>query len=57
MSDAPAPRPFSALLHAQRVWDTELPDFDPATAPPAPLPSSTRGSPTPWPPGRPSRTR
>ncbi|MGK3088389.1 pyridoxal 5'-phosphate synthase [Streptomyces sp. WAC01490] len=36
--NAPAPRPFSALLHAQRVWDTELPDFDPATAPPAPLP-------------------
>ncbi|MFD8058245.1 pyridoxal 5'-phosphate synthase [Streptomyces cyaneofuscatus] len=34
---APTPRPFSALLHAQRVWDTELPDFDPATAPPAPL--------------------
>lgn len=35
---APAPRPFSALLHAQRVWDTELPPFDPATAPPAPVP-------------------
>ncbi|MFJ6610433.1 pyridoxal 5'-phosphate synthase [Streptomyces sp. NPDC091289] len=31
-------RPFPDLLHAQRVWDTELPPFDPATAPPAPLP-------------------
>ncbi|WP_228989716.1 pyridoxal 5'-phosphate synthase [Streptomyces sp. DH8] len=28
---------FPDLLHAQRVWDTELPDFDPAAAPPAPL--------------------
>ncbi|MFI7238222.1 pyridoxal 5'-phosphate synthase [Streptomyces cyaneofuscatus] len=35
---APTPRPFSVLLHAQRVWDTELPDFDPATAPAAPVP-------------------
>lgn len=35
---APTPRPFSALLHAQRVWDSELPSFDPATAPPSPLP-------------------
>ncbi|WP_406013707.1 pyridoxal 5'-phosphate synthase [Streptomyces sp. NBC_00984] len=29
---------FLDLLHAQRVWDVELPAFDPATAPPAPLP-------------------
>ncbi|MFI7364663.1 pyridoxal 5'-phosphate synthase [Streptomyces sp. NPDC050149] len=31
-------RAFLDLLHAQRVWDIELPAFDPATAPPAPLP-------------------
>ncbi len=37
-ADAPAPPPFPALLHAQRVWDSELPGFDPADAPPAPLP-------------------
>lgn len=54
---APTPRPFSALLHAQRVWDSELPSFDPATAPPSPSPSSTAGSRTPWPPGSRSRTR
>ncbi|WP_274032096.1 pyridoxine/pyridoxamine 5'-phosphate oxidase [Streptomyces sp. MMBL 11-1] len=41
--DTPAgPRPastaFRGLLHAQRVWDTELPSFDPASAPPAPVP-------------------
>ncbi|WP_369164845.1 pyridoxal 5'-phosphate synthase [Streptomyces sp. AFD10] len=36
--DSPAPRHFDALLHAQRVWDTELPAFDPEPAPPAPLP-------------------
>ncbi|WP_142218317.1 pyridoxal 5'-phosphate synthase [Streptomyces sp. SLBN-118] len=29
---------FRTLLHAQRVWDTELPAFDPATAPGTPLP-------------------
>ncbi|GAA1349958.1 pyridoxine/pyridoxamine 5'-phosphate oxidase [Streptomyces beijiangensis] len=30
---------FAALLHTQRVWDLpELPRFDPATAPSAPLP-------------------
>ncbi|RPK75447.1 Pyridoxine/pyridoxamine 5'-phosphate oxidase [Streptomyces sp. ADI95-17] len=29
---------FLDLLHAQRVWDVELPGFDPAAAPPAPLP-------------------
>jgi pyridoxamine 5'-phosphate oxidase len=28
---------FRALLHSQRVWDTELPAFDPASAPGAPL--------------------
>lgn len=35
---APTPHPFHDLLRAQRVWDTELPPFDPATAPPAPVP-------------------
>ncbi len=34
----PTPHPFRDLLHTQRVWDTELPSFDPATAPPAPVP-------------------
>ncbi|MEU9564342.1 pyridoxal 5'-phosphate synthase [Streptomyces sp. NPDC048161] len=29
---------FLDLLHTQRVWDVELPGFDPASAPPAPLP-------------------
>ncbi|MDX3851786.1 pyridoxal 5'-phosphate synthase [Streptomyces sp. AK02-01A] len=29
---------FRALLHAQRVWDTELPVFDAAAAPDEPLP-------------------
>ncbi|MHC0433644.1 pyridoxine/pyridoxamine 5'-phosphate oxidase [Streptomyces sp. O3] len=29
---------FRDLLRAQRVWDTELPAFDPDTAPAAPLP-------------------
>ncbi|MGW4030630.1 pyridoxine/pyridoxamine 5'-phosphate oxidase [Streptomyces sp. NPDC004838] len=29
---------FRELLHAQRVWDTDLPAFDPAGAPDAPLP-------------------
>ncbi|MFK4224034.1 pyridoxal 5'-phosphate synthase [Streptomyces sp. NPDC019890] len=29
---------FRKLLHAQRVWDTRLPAFDPAAAPAAPLP-------------------
>ncbi|MBM7057841.1 pyridoxal 5'-phosphate synthase [Streptomyces sp. RHZ10] len=37
MSDH-TPSPFQDLLHAQRVWDTELPAFAPETAPPAPLP-------------------
>ncbi|MFJ6431608.1 pyridoxal 5'-phosphate synthase [Streptomyces sp. NPDC091416] len=37
-SDSTAHRAFLGLLHAQRVWDIELPAFDPATAPPAPLP-------------------
>ncbi|MEU3184484.1 pyridoxal 5'-phosphate synthase [Streptomyces sp. NPDC006923] len=42
--DGPGPRPdsgqdaFRALLHAQRVWDTELPAFDTAAAPDEPLP-------------------
>ncbi|MET7645951.1 pyridoxal 5'-phosphate synthase [Streptomyces sp. NPDC005426] len=35
MTDASA---FLDLLHAQRVWDVELPSFDPSAAPPAPLP-------------------
>ncbi|MEI5099346.1 pyridoxal 5'-phosphate synthase [Streptomyces sp. PmtG] len=29
---------FHALLRSQKVWDTELPAFDPATAPDAPVP-------------------
>ncbi|MEU6873605.1 pyridoxal 5'-phosphate synthase [Streptomyces sp. NPDC046751] len=29
---------FLDLLHTQRVWAVELPGFDPASAPPAPLP-------------------
>ncbi|MFJ6804589.1 pyridoxal 5'-phosphate synthase [Streptomyces anulatus] len=37
-ADTPAPRHFRDLLHAQRVWDTELPSFDPASAPAAPVP-------------------
>lgn len=37
-SPAPAPHHFRDLLHAQRVWDTELPSFDPAAAPAAPAP-------------------
>lgn len=37
-SAATAQRAFLDLLHAQRVWDVELPAFDPATAPPTPLP-------------------
>ncbi|MFJ2022764.1 pyridoxal 5'-phosphate synthase [Streptomyces sp. NPDC087897] len=41
--NGPSARPspattFPDLLHAQRVWDTDLPDFDPADAPSAPLP-------------------
>ncbi|MFI6646689.1 pyridoxal 5'-phosphate synthase [Streptomyces sp. NPDC050529] len=31
-------KPFLDLLHAQRVWDIELPVFNPAAAPPDPLP-------------------
>ena len=40
MTDAPtsAQRTFRDLLHAQRVWDVELPSFDPAAAPRTPLP-------------------
>ncbi|APY87727.1 pyridoxal 5'-phosphate synthase [Streptomyces alfalfae] len=33
-----APTAFQKLLRAQRVWDVELPVFDPARAPAAPLP-------------------
>ncbi|MER5771402.1 pyridoxine/pyridoxamine 5'-phosphate oxidase [Streptomyces sp. NPDC001985] len=29
---------FRVLLHAQRVWDIDLPSFDPDTAPATPLP-------------------
>lgn len=29
---------FRTFLRTQRVWDTELPAFDPATAPAEPLP-------------------
>ncbi|MFK4065941.1 pyridoxal 5'-phosphate synthase [Streptomyces sp. NPDC029674] len=40
---SPVPPPvsqetFRALLRSQKVWDTELPAFDPAQAPAAPLP-------------------
>ncbi|MBC9716381.1 pyridoxal 5'-phosphate synthase [Streptomyces sp. TRM66268-LWL] len=34
---APTPAEFTELLRAQRVWDVELPEFDPAAAPGAPL--------------------
>lgn len=37
-TDASAQRAFRELLHAQRVWDIELPAFDPAAAPGTPLP-------------------
>lgn len=37
MTDDTSQRSFRDLLHARRVWDTELPAFDPETAPPAPL--------------------
>lgn len=37
-SASAAQRAFLDLLHAQRVWDIELPAFDPAAAPAAPLP-------------------
>ncbi|MFF9509849.1 pyridoxal 5'-phosphate synthase [Streptomyces sp. NPDC014724] len=33
-----AQQSFLDLLHAQRVWDVDLPSFDPDTAPCAPLP-------------------
>ncbi|WP_030207343.1 pyridoxal 5'-phosphate synthase [Streptomyces sp. NRRL S-87] len=32
------PEDFHAVLHALRVWDTDLPSFDPDSAPEAPLP-------------------
>ncbi|MFJ2090097.1 pyridoxal 5'-phosphate synthase [Streptomyces sp. NPDC087901] len=37
-SASAAHRAFLDLLHTQRVWDIELPAFDPAAAPRAPLP-------------------
>ncbi|MFF4952691.1 pyridoxal 5'-phosphate synthase [Streptomyces chattanoogensis] len=37
-SDDAASRAFRELLRGLRVWDTELPTFDPAQAPAAPLP-------------------
>ncbi|MFG2408159.1 pyridoxal 5'-phosphate synthase [Streptomyces brevispora] len=37
-ADASAQQSFLDLLHAQRVWDIELPAFDPAAAPRDPLP-------------------
>ncbi|BCL28760.1 pyridoxal 5'-phosphate synthase [Streptomyces aurantiacus] len=38
-SESAEPRTeFVRLLRSQRVWDTELPDFDPAVAPAEPLP-------------------
>ncbi|MBM7171932.1 pyridoxal 5'-phosphate synthase [Streptomyces sp. G44] len=36
--DAAPPTPFQKLLRAQRVWEVELPAFDPAGAPADPLP-------------------
>ncbi|MFI1399356.1 pyridoxal 5'-phosphate synthase [Streptomyces sp. NPDC020681] len=36
--DRDQPDAFRALLHAQRVWDTDLPAFDPDTAPATPIP-------------------
>ncbi|MFI9720470.1 pyridoxal 5'-phosphate synthase [Streptomyces sp. NPDC052396] len=36
--DQAAQQAFRELLRTLRVWDTELPAFDPDTAPPAPLP-------------------
>ncbi|MFH8794975.1 pyridoxal 5'-phosphate synthase [Streptomyces sp. NPDC017941] len=32
-----SPSEFQRLLRAQKVWDVDLPDFDPAAAPPAPV--------------------
>lgn len=37
-SDAADARAFRELLRGLRVWDVELPSFDPATAPDEPLP-------------------
>lgn len=38
MNDDQRQKTFRALLRAQPVWDTDLPAFDPADAPDAPLP-------------------
>jgi pyridoxamine 5'-phosphate oxidase len=38
MDDNERQETFRGLLHAQRVWDTALPAFDPAAAPRDPLP-------------------
>jgi pyridoxamine 5'-phosphate oxidase len=38
MDDTNRQETFRRLLHAQRVWDTALPAFDPAAAPGDPLP-------------------
>ncbi|MEV0259559.1 pyridoxal 5'-phosphate synthase [Streptomyces sp. NPDC050732] len=37
-SPAPQQETFRTLLRSQKVWDTELPAFDPAHAPAGPLP-------------------
>ncbi|MVO86081.1 pyridoxal 5'-phosphate synthase [Streptomyces sp. p1417] len=34
---APPPTEFQRLLRAQKVWDIDLPEFDPAVAPPVPV--------------------
>lgn len=48
---------FTEFLHTLRVWDLpELPQFDPDSAPDAPLPSSGSGCAPPPLPGSPSRT-
>ncbi|MFD5075629.1 pyridoxal 5'-phosphate synthase [Streptomyces sp. NPDC058371] len=42
MSAADTSSEFTGLLRSQRVWDTELPSFDPGAAPDEPLPLFVR---------------
>ncbi|MFF1448528.1 pyridoxal 5'-phosphate synthase [Streptomyces sp. NPDC058274] len=42
MSAADTSSEFTGLLRSQRVWDTELPSFDPGAAPGEPLPLFVR---------------
>ncbi|MEU6865072.1 pyridoxal 5'-phosphate synthase [Streptomyces sp. NPDC046876] len=37
-TSSPSPDSFHATLHSLKVWDTQLPAFDPDTAPSTPLP-------------------